>query len=144
MIIELNKLKFALNFGSDLEYISTFMKGKTKPRDKNQLIERYRILAKNIKTDEKILLYIDERQNFFGKDRYMIESIDDLKFITPTHIKNKVYNYYDIGFDPQTVESLFEAWKLSDPMVHIGNYQHQFISQCSGYTWAYKFNNKSF
>ena len=76
------------------------------------------------------------------------KNLNELNFITPTYIKNigkdgEVYNYYEIGFDIKTVEDLFEAWKKSDPMVHVYNYEHQFISNVKGYTWGYKFNNRT-
>ena len=56
MIIELNKNQYALNFGANFEYISTFIKGKTIPKNKKKLIENYRILVRRLITNEKILL----------------------------------------------------------------------------------------
>lgn len=148
-----------LNFGSDLEYISTFIKGTRKPLNKKKAIERYRILVKNVKTGEKFLLYLETMFQFAGKDRYQVAVIhgSQLTFVTPTHIRNEscnevvdghevttIYNYHDIGIDPQSVEDFFQAWISSDPLVYTGGMLHQFASNNKKYSWSYKFNNKTF
>ena len=139
MILEISK--HGLNFGENLEYVSTFTKGKTKPK-----VENYRLLFKGVKTGKEHILFISTRPGFFGRDCSRIEFLDvsACKVISPDHIKLKNYNYYKLGVDPNTVEEFLETWKKSDPMVYIGNYLHQFISKVNGYTWTYKFNNKSF
>jgi hypothetical protein len=157
MNIEISKS--GLNFGTDLEYISTFIKGTKKPSNPKNLIERYRILVRNLKTDEKFLLYLETMFQFAGKDRYQVSWIDgdQLTFITPTHIRNKssnevgdghevtsIFNYHDIGYDPKSVEDFFQAWISSDPLVYTGGMTHQFASVNKNYTWSYKFNNKTF
>lgn len=155
MNIEINKS--GLNFGSDLEYISTFIRGTKKPANKKKAIERYRILVRNLKTNEKFLLYLETMLQFAGKDRYQVAWVDgdQLTFVTPTHIRNEscnevgdgrvvttIYNYHDIGYDPQSVEDFFDAWIKSDPLVYAGGMLHQFVSTNKQYKWSYKFNNK--
>ena len=136
MIIELNS-PYSLNLGSNIEYISTYVKGKVKSK-----VEDYRILVKTQSGDD-LLLMLEPRPGFFGRKlSYSIGYIDSFKVISQDHLKNKVYNYYNIGFDPQTVEDFFDLWKSSDPMIHIGNKTHQSLTNINGYTYAYKFNNK--
>ena len=139
MILEANR-PYGLNFGEDLEYISTFTKGKVKSK-----VINYRLLFRGVNTGKEYLLFLGTRENFFGRPKsHSIEYVDQWKTITPDHLKNKNYNYYKIGFDPITVEDFLDEWKKSDPMIHVGNYQHQFLTKINGYTWTYKFNNKLF
>lgn len=139
MILEISK--HGLNFGENLEYISTFIKGKTKPK-----IENYRLLFKGVKTGKEYILFISTTENFFGRERVRLEYLDGgfWKVISPDHIKFKNYNYYKLGVDTNSVEEFFETWKKSDPMIYSGDGFHQFISKVDGYTWTYKFNNKLF
>lgn len=138
MIIEISK--HGLNFGEDLEYVSTFIKGKGKSG-----VENYRILVKGVKTGKEMLLFLGLRPNFFGRQNsYMIEYVDDFKHITPDQIKNKQYNYYNLGIDLNTVDEFFTKWIKGDPMVSVGGYQHQFVTSISNYTWTYRFNNKDY
>lgn len=142
MILEFNN-PHALNFGEDFNYISTYVN-----RDiQTPTIEDYRILVEGVKSGEQLLLFINKMDNFFGKSRYRIEYIDGFK-VTPTFIRNKgkdkTYVYHNIGHNTNHVEDMLDAWKKSDPMVHMGNLTHQFISKANGYTWAYRFNNKTY
>lgn len=138
MIIEISK--HGLNFGEDLEYVSTFIKGKGKSG-----VDNYRILTKGTKTGKERILFLEHRPNFFGRQNsYAIGYIDDFKYIAPNQIKNKNYNYYDFGVDINSVDVFFTKWINGDPMVSIGGFQHQFVTTISNYTWTYKFNNKEY
>lgn len=137
MNIEISK--HGLNFGEDLEYISTFIKGKGKSG-----VDNYRLLVKGTKTGKEMILFLDHRPDFFGKDSYSIEYIDYFKYITPDHIKNKNYNYYNTGYDLNTVDEFFTKWINCDPMVSVGGFMHQFVSDIQNYKWTYKFNNKTY
>ena len=66
------------------------------------------------------------------------------KYITSDHIKNKNYNYYRLNKSKQTVLDIFDAWKSSNPMISVGGYTSQFMDKIKGYTWTYKFGNKTF
>jgi len=130
MNIEISKIH-GLNFGEDLEYIQTYIKGKNK--GKLTEVERYRIL------------FLEGRENFFGRKKsFMIESVDEFQHISPDQIKNRNYNYYKFGYDLNTVDEFFTAYINSDPMIHVGGFQHSFVSGIKNYTWTYKFNGKSY
>lgn len=140
MILELDKVH-ALNFEENLEYVDTYVKGKnTKPS-----VESYRILFKGVNTGKEYILFLRKLEKFFGKPFiYEVNYLDDFNIISPTQLKFKNYNYYQIPNNPTHVEELFDAWKKSDPMVHVGGCQHSFISTCQNYSWSYRFNGKSF
>ena len=57
MVIEISK--HGLNLGEDLEYIATYIKGKSKGKLSNA--ERYRILTKGVKTGKEKILFIEGR-----------------------------------------------------------------------------------
>jgi hypothetical protein len=138
MNIEISK--HGLNFGEDLEYVSTFIKGKGKSG-----VDNYRILVRGVKTGREMILFLEHRPNFFGrKDSCQIAYIDEFKYITSDQIKNKQYNYYKLGYDLNTVDEFFTKWINSDPMVSIGGFQHQFVTTINNYTWTYRFNNKDY
>lgn len=125
----------SLNMGEDFYYVSTFKKGKAGTK-----IVDYRILVKGIDTGKEMLMALQGRENFFGRPvSYMIDMID---VCDPGHIKgeNKKYNYYKLSEDPSTVSEFLDLWKLSDPMVSVGGYTHQFISSITNYQGSYKFN----
>lgn len=138
MIIEISK--HGLNFGEDMEYVTTFIKGKGK-----STVDNYRILIRGTKTGKEMLLFLGHRPNFFGRQQsYMIDYIDEFKYITTDQIKNKQYNYYKLGFDLNTVDEFFTKWIKGDPMVSVGGYQHQFVTSINNYTWTYRFNGKDY
>lgn len=137
MNIEISKLH-GLNFGEDLEYIATYIKGKGKPD-----VEKYRILTRGVKTSKERILFLNGRENFFGRKKsFMIEILDKFQHISPNQIKNKNYNYYKFGYDLNTIDEFFTAYINSDPMIHVGGLQHSFVSTIKNYTWTYKFNGK--
>lgn len=141
-MLEFDKVH-ALNLGENLEYVDTYVKGK----NTKQTVESYRILFRGVNTGKEWILFLGKMENFFGKPFiYRIEHLNDIDFkrISPFQLKNKNYNYYLIQNNPKHVEELFDAWKSSDPMVHVGGCQHSFISRCLNYSWAYRFNNKTF
>ncbi len=142
MILQLNKKRFALNLGEDFEYINTYIKGK---RGKH-IAENYRIHLRGVTTGQDILFFISGRDNFFGRKKsYAIKIIRfNEMMVSDNKIKNGVYNYYKLDVDPSRVDEVLTAWKNSDPMVHVGNYEHQFITAIKDYTAAYKFNGKSY
>lgn len=142
MILEINRTA-GPNYGEDLEYVATYLKGK-KASDKNPL--SYRILFKGVKTGKEYILWIEERRWIQNRIIYFFESLSqgDYKYISPTHIKNKCYNYYHLSTDPKYVHLMLKTWKKSDPLVHIGNFIHQNISNIKNYTWTYRFENKEY
>lgn len=136
--------KYGLNLGQDYEYISTFLKGKN---SKDTNVENYRLLMKGLKDGKETIFFLSKREGFFKNgDTYFIEIIteDDYRYVTPDHIKFKSYNYYRLSNNKKTVLDVFGLWKNANPMVHVGNYTHQFIDAIKGYTWTYKFGNKTF
>jgi len=140
MIIKINN-PYGLNFGEDLEYLGTFVKGN--PKKVN--VDHYRLLVKGIKTGKEMILFLSYKLNFFKNPKCSkIEYVDEFKYVTPTHLKNKNYNYYYLNNDLSTVDEFFTTWKKHDPMIHVGNFQHQFMSSIKNYTWSYKFNNKQY
>lgn len=139
MLIKLLK-PHALNLGEDYKYIATFCKGKGK-----LTLEKMRILCKGVKTGKEIFLGLEGRENFFGRTlSYQVFTIDVSEWVTPDHAKGekKMYNYYRVSSNISTVDEFFTAWLNSDPMVHIGNYTHQFVTAIKDYKGAYEFNNK--
>ena len=140
MNIEISK--HGLNFGEDLEYIGTFIKvGKSKKIN----VDQYRLLVRGVKTGKEMILFISYKENFFKNPKCSeIEYVNDFKYITPTHLKNQNYNYYYLNNDLSTVDEFFTVWKNHDPMISVGNYTHNFMSDIEDYTWTYKFNNKQY
>jgi hypothetical protein len=65
------------------------------------------------------------------------------KYISPIHIKtdNRKYNYYELSNDIKYLHHFFSVWKKSDPMLHVGNMSHQFLSKIVNYSGSYKFDN---
>jgi len=126
--------------GEDFEYVDTFMKGK----DTKIKVENIRLLLRGVKTGTEMFFFIYKRENFFGQDRFIVEQIElsHCKKLTNDHYKFKNYNYYRKGKDSLDVEFVFTLWADRDPMVHVGNYTHQFISKISGYKGSYKFEDK--
>jgi hypothetical protein len=162
MIIEFNN-PHALNYG---ENDSAWIKSKYTPKSKyfiqqGKNVENYRILVKGVNSGDKMLLFLESRKNFFGRpNSYQMSSIEfkseDFNFISPDHLQNivlkesdghdeeHIFDYYKLDSDPSRVDIFFQAWKASDPMLHTGGYTHQFMTKINGYTWSYKFNNKSY
>ena len=145
MIIEISN--HGLNFGEEIEYVATYIKGKGK--SKLPMVERYRILTKGLKTGNEYILFFEVRENFFGRKKsYGMTCLDKnfggFRYITPDHIKNNNYNYYKVGYDLSTVDEFFTAYINADPMISAGGFSHQFISGMNNYTWTYKFNNKTY
>lgn len=132
MIIEFLR-PHALNLEEDFEFISIF-----KSRS-NQGVEDYRLLLKSVTTGTEVLLGMYERP---GPDHshLVLFTIDDFKFISPTNIKQQQYSYHWFSNDITKVEDFFNLWKNSDPMVHLGNYRHSFISKIPNYQGSYRFN----
>ena len=136
--------KYGLNLGEEFEYVATFLKGKNS--DVND-VEKYRIIMKGLTTGKESIFFLQKREGFFNNgDTYFIEILeeDDYKYITSDHIKNKNYNYYRLNKSKQTVLDIFDAWKSSNPMISVGGYTSQFMDKIKGYTWTYKFGNKTF
>ena len=140
MIIEFLK-PYSLNMGEDFEYVSTFIKGKDKLS-----LENCRILVKGLTTGKDMLIALENRDNFFGRPvNYKITLIKVSECITNDHLKgeNKKYNYYRVGYDIRDVHTVLNAWRQADPMVHVGDLTHQFVSKIgNNYKGSYKFDNK--
>ena len=131
---------YGLNFGENLIYLDTYIKGKVK----NPTVEDYRILFRGENTNKEYL-YIHKMENFFKRPFiYRIEYIDSHKTVSSTHIKSKNYNYYKYRNNVQDVIEMLDAWKKTDPLVSNGVYLHSFISKIPNYTWSYKIDNKTF
>jgi len=129
----------ALNLGEDFEYISTFVKGRTKVTT-----DKYRILVRGVNTGKEYLLALEGRPSFFGRPlSYHINTIEVTNYVTPTYIKgeNKKYNYYFHTNDTAPVHEFFDTWVKSDPMVQIGGLKHNFLSAIPNYKGTYKFDN---
>ena len=146
MILQLNKKRFALNLGEDFEYINTYIKGK---RGKH-IADNYRLHFRGVTTGQDILIFIAafSKQHYIGMriwyQLHILQFNEIMVSDNKNHIKNCVYNYYKLDADPSRVDEVLTAWKNSDPMVHVGNYEHQFITAIKDYTAAYKFNGKSY
>ena len=157
MIIEISK--HGINLGEDLEYISTYILGKIK---KNIDTENFRILTKGVKTGKERFLFFSEEQVVPPSKfkSYHIGHVDEFKTISPDHIRVKdyrgliKYDYYKLGYDIESVDKFFAEWRNSIPMVFTGEkvvfsggeeaYLQQYITFLGNYTWAYKFNNKTY
>lgn len=140
-LLEINKTG-GLNLGEDWEYIATFLKGK-KASELNP--RHYRLLFKGVNTGKEAIFFLQPRPDFFGRNEALfLEFLDEFKYITPDHIKNKCYNYYKLSTDPKYVHNFFKLWKKSDPMIHTGNFIHQFMSNIKNYIWTYKFEGKEY
>ena len=140
-----NKMKIefiaphSLNMGEDFEYLAAFKKGKAKAKTEN-----LRLLIKGLKTGKEYILMLDGRENFFGrKISYQISPIPVTpdNYITPDHIKSTRYNYYRLDSNSSHVHEFLTLWKSSDPMIHVGNMGHQFLTTVKGYKGTYKFEN---
>lgn len=139
MIIEFLK-PHALNMGQDYEYLATFCKGRGK-----LTIDKMRILVKGVNDGKELLLGLEGREGFFGRENsYQIIYMNVEEWITPDYLKTerKVYNYYRVRTDVADVDYFFTAWTNSDPMVHVGNLTHQFLTKIKNYKGSYKFNKK--
>jgi len=152
--------KHSLNFGENLEYVSTYILADTYAEAKrSREIEKIRILTKGSKTGKERILYLEKYENFAGRDRYMIAFIDcdRINHVTPNHIENEAVNeigdgvehterfhYWKKGNNPKYVEIMFSAWVNSDPLIHNGDMTHSFLSKQTNYKGGYRFNNKVF
>ena len=123
------------NIFTEFKYISTFVKGK-----KPKLPQDYRFLFKSIKKDHLILAWLIPD---IHSPTDSLEFLDDtdFKIINKTHFKHKSYNYYYHEIDKQKVHDMLLRWLDSNPMVHIGGYVHQHISDIPNYTSTYIFDN---
>jgi len=131
--------------GQNFEYISTFINGRHKS------IQNMRLLVRGVNDNLEYVLMLDPRPGFFGrKISYGINiiSIDPIQYVTPTHIrvvgKSTNYDYYFFDINTNNVHDFFKTWKKGDPMVHIGNKTHQFISKMNNYKGSYRFDNKTY
>lgn len=136
MIIEFLQ-PYALNLGEDFEFVNTF-KSKS-----NQSIQDYRLLLRGIRTGNEMLLGMHERGGP-GHPHFVLFTIDDFKFVSPTNIKQQQFSYHLLDSDIVRVEDFFKLWLGSDPMVHLGNFRHSFISAISNYQGSYRFNSKTY
>lgn len=123
----------ALNLGEDFEFVSAF-----KSRS-NQGVEDYRLLLKGVNTGTQILLGMHEQD---GPDHphFVLFTIDNFIFVSTTNIKQQQYSYHWFSNDITKVKDFFNLWRNSDPMVHLGNYRHSFISKIPNYQGSYRFN----
>lgn len=138
MILKCNQ-PFALNLGEDLEFISVFAKGK-----KKQSVSDYRVRLRGVNSNKEFLFGLEKpdphRDSFLGQ-RILLLDQTDWTVVTPTHFKNRNWNYYYLNSDSSVLNSILQEWKNSSPMIHIGNFIHQRMNLHSAYTWAYEFNN---
>lgn len=144
MILEFN-IPYSLNLGEDFEYVSTFIKGK-----KSKNILDLRFLFKGIKSNKLIFLYFDLHtdlyHNCISSPINKIITIEEkyCKKISDKHYKFKNYNYYYYDNNYNNINLLLTSWKNLNPIVYIGNYEHQYISNIKNYTYTYKFNNQTY
>ena len=99
----------------------------------------------NIKTGKEYLLALEGRPSFFGRElSYFISSINVVEYVSPEHIQsdNKRYDYYYYSKDIKTLHEFFNLWKESDPMIHVGNKSHQFLTKIKNYKGSYSFDNE--
>jgi hypothetical protein len=133
--MKIKKGKHGTGYLGELEYISTFIKGK-----KGKGVLDYRILVKNTKTGEESIIFIAD--SWMG---YEIILIETFKYINEKHIKFKNYNYYYLNSDENTVHEIFKAWKDSNPSIYIGGYIHQqlssYIKEGGVYTYSHKIDD---
>jgi hypothetical protein len=136
MIIEFLQ-PHALNLDEDFEFVETYCN----KADIN--VPNYRLKLRGVSTGKEILLGLFER---LGPEHahYILFAIDDFKQVSPTNIKQQHYSYHLLDSDIVKVEDFFKLWKGSDPMVHLGNYTHSFISRISNYKGSYRFNNTTY
>lgn len=123
----------ALNLGEDFEFIETYC------NKANLFISNYRLKLKGVSTGIEILLGVHERPGP-EHSQYVLFIIDDFKQVSPINIKQQQYSYHLLDNDITRVEDFFKMWKNSDPMVHLGNYRHSFISKIPNYQGSYRFN----
>lgn len=140
MILELNK-PYALNLGEDFKFTGNYYKGKLQGKIKT---ENLRPMFKGVNSGDEIILLLEPYNDFLGNRISLISSIDYKYEPIYKRIKNGVYNYYFLNNDVSLVEGFFTLWKNSNPLIHIGNKTHQKMNKISNYTYAYKFNNKTF
>ena len=143
MIIEF-KIPHALNMGEDFEYLSTFI---LKDEDYPKLtLQNCRILVKGVKTGKEYFMMLEDRENFFGRPiQYFIGMIEVTDWVTDDQARGEKrgYNYYRVGYDIRDVHTILTSWRQVDPLVHMGNLTHQFVSKAGqNYKGAYKFDNK--
>jgi hypothetical protein len=124
--------------GHEFEYLNTFVKSK---RGKE-----YRHHFRNVKTGAEYLLYLDDAPTPFNHIEMLsvgdkIGTGFEVWKVSDTHFKNGRYNYYLKGKHPELVNQLFEKWKSSNPMVSVGGFIHQYISDIPDYDWRFSFNN---
>lgn len=78
----------------------------------------------------------------FGSDIVHL-SPRELRTINPGKIKNQQYTYHLKDHDPQALHDLLKAWADSNPLVHVGNMQHQamkLLKKQGLYKWTYEFD----
>lgn len=133
-------LKFNNPFGlnlENLEFVATYYKGK-----KGKSIHNYRFLFRGVTSGDEYLLGLEEHStatSFLG-ERFLLLNSEDWRQIKPGHLKNKNYNYYLINQDGKEIHNMLDVWRKSNPMVHLGGYQHQRINMISNYSWAVDFD----
>lgn len=136
MVLELNKDKYALNMGEDMEFVALYSKGKTA-----KSIFDFRPLFKGLTTGKLYLMMMsNNRPAHLG---YQIDMMD-IEVPDPKLIKNGKYKYHLINTvnGVVIVGDMFNVWKLSNPLVHAGTFIHRVISDIPDYTYAYSFNGK--
>ncbi len=137
----------SLNMGEDMEFVSIFVKGKKK----NYKWHEYRPLFIGLKTGKEYLLIMTVHENDPRRAMFMgaeLHFIDNSHFITinNTQLKLKNYNYYFLNNDFNIVNTMLEEWKKTNPLIKIKDEKiapYAKMNNISGYTYAYKFNNKS-
>lgn len=124
--------------GKEFEYLNTFVKGK---RGKE-----YRHHFREVNTGTEYLVYLPDAEPPFNSIEML--SVGDkmgagfeVVKISSSQFKNGRYNYYLKGYHPELVNQMFEEWKSSNPMVSVGGFVHQFISDIPDYDWRFLFNN---
>jgi hypothetical protein len=91
----------------DYEYVSTFINGK---KLKNNVLD-YRILTKGITTGLESMFWLSEDQFGSFRSTCNLYSLADvslylMKVISPTHIKNRNYNYYYLNSDEVALKDI--------------------------------------
>lgn len=122
--------------GVNLEYVSTFVKGKNV---KNPNIMDWRFVFKNPLTQEKYILWLGEHF-MIG---FHLECIEpgDIKIVSPTHYKHKTYNYYHHSNNVSTVEDVLKKIKDNRKLVPVGNGRFEPVGNLMNFKYAYEFNN---
>ncbi len=117
----------------DLEYVSTYIKGKSKD------INDIRILMTGVKTGKKYFMFL--KKDFDSSFLHFID-LSYVKEVGEGHYKFKSYNYYFFREDKNDVNVILNKWLENNPIPF--QYSPYKISEIDNYTYLFDYNGNKY